>query len=188
MIAGRIQKLNVIAFMITSFSCYQGAQRGGIWLGLGPVTLAVHIGLFLPVTPRKLIRSGIALMVGVSGFLLETVLIAVNVYTVQATSRWVIPAPLCPEWILVLWMNFGFMLYVYRGFLTQKPWVAPLTGTVFSLIIMGNASRMGLIIFESPMVLKYLIIAVCWAVIVPLQACLANRVANTRGNHADKQV
>ncbi len=176
MMSKRAQKLNLIVFMMTSFACYQGARRGGVWLGLGPTALAVHWALFVPATPDKVRRIIVALMAGVSGFLCDTALIAANVYVVRESSRGFLPAPLCPEWILTLWLNFGFMLYLYRGVLTRRRWTASVTGAVFSFVIMGNASRMGLVFFDDPVVLKYMIIAVCWAILVPLQAWLANRI------------
>ncbi len=187
MMSARAQKFNLVVFMITSFLCYQGAQRGGGWLGLGPGMLIIHIALFLPVTPQKAIRMMIALMTGITGFFLETALIAANVYTVLEPSRWLLVAPLCPEWILVLWLNFGFMLYLYREFLNQARWIPSLIGAVFSFMIMGNASRMGLIIFDEHMMRSYLIIAVCWAGIVSLQVYLSNRLAQSGETNDGKQ-
>lgn len=159
-------KLNSLVFILTSMTCYQGATYGYPWLGL--VALAVHYTLFLPATVTKAKRLLAALLTGLIGFIADSTMIWLGVYSVSSSSRWLLPDPLCPDWILLLWLNFGFMLYIFWRILAKSRWTPPLTGMLFSFIIMGNASRMALIEFRQPALHGYLIIAACWAVIVPV--------------------
>ena len=138
-----IQKLNLPFFFLTSFSCYQGALHGMPWLGLVVFTLLV--AFFLPYTQFKKERLLITLLVAGVGFCADTALIFAKVYTVKESGRWLVPAPFCPEWILVLWLNFGFMLYIFWKFLAKSKITAIVVGIIFSFLIFGNASRMGLV-------------------------------------------
>lgn len=160
-----IQQLNLVFFFLTSFSCYQGALRGMPWLGL--VLFALMLAIFLPQTALKKERILITLLVAGVGFAVETALIVFNVYTVKESSRWLLPPPLCPEWILVLWLNFGFTLYVYWKFLSKNRITPVIVGIVFSFVIFGNASRMELLTWQLPAVAGFLIIAICWAILIP---------------------
>ena len=168
------QKLNIVMFIATSISCYQGARLGFLWLG--PAILVLHWALFLPTTPYKARRIAIALFVGLAGFILDSTLIGAGVFGVQEETRLVFPAPLCPEWILTLWLNFGFMLYTLHVLLRQNRFIGPITGAIFSFVIMGNASYMGLVHFATPTVLGYFIVAAIWAVLVPVLAFVTNRI------------
>ncbi|PKL44935.1 MAG: hypothetical protein CVV42_19015 [Candidatus Riflebacteria bacterium HGW-Riflebacteria-2] len=168
-----VQKLNVAVFFATSFSCYQGARHGIPWLGL--VILAVHVAFFLPSTTVKVRRILVALLTGLIGFIADSSMIRLGVYSVSASTRWLIPDPLCPEWILVLWLNFGFMLYVFWPVLAKSRLSAAVIGVIFAILIMGNASRMDLILFRAPSWHGYLIVAACWAVLVPFFAFYSYR-------------
>ncbi len=160
-----IQKMNLPFFFLTSFSCYQGALHGMPWLGL--VIFALLVAFFLPYTHLKKERLLITLLVAGFGFIADTTLIMLNVYTVKESARWLIPAPLCPEWILVLWLNFGFMLYIFWGFLAKSKITPVIVGVVFSFLIFGNASRMELVSMQQHKLVSFLIIAICWAVLIP---------------------
>jgi len=146
------------------------------------VILAIHVALFLPSTTVKKKRLFMALLTGLVGFTADSILIKLGVYSVEASSRWLIPDPWCPDWILVLWLNFGFMLYIFWHILTKNKLVPIITGIIFAFLIMGNASRMELITFRPPSLHGYLIISACWAVLVPFFAYCSNRCFGE--NHA----
>jgi len=178
-----IQKLNIPFFLLTSFSCYQGALRGMPWLGL--VAFAALVAFFLPHTQLKKERLLITLLVAVTGFTVDTALIILNVYTVKESARWLLPAPFCPEWILVLWLNFGFMLPIFRQFLSKSKITPVLVGIIFSFLIFGNASRMELVsIQQQPKLTGFLLIALCWAILIPFFTNCAVRYFG--GEHAVK--
>jgi hypothetical protein len=177
-----IQKLNLPLFFLTSFSCYQGALHGMPWLGL--VVFAFLVALFLPYTLLKKERLLVTLLVAGIGFAIDSALIMSNVYMVKESARWLLPAPLCPEWILVLWLNFGFMLYIFWGFLAKSRMTPIIVGIIFSFLIFGNASRMGLVVLRPPQLAGFLIIAACWAVLIPFFTKCAVRYFG--GQHAGK--
>lgn len=160
-----VQKLNLPFFFLTAFSCYQGALRGIPWLG--PAVFAVLVAFFLPMTAQKKERLEISVLVGGLGFLADSALVFFQVYLPREESRWLIPAPFCPEWVLALWFNFGFMLYIFWRFLNKSTLNAVCVGVIFAVLIYGNASRMGLLHLGRAPLVSLLVIAVLWAVLIP---------------------
>ncbi len=152
--------------MVTVVSCYQGAMKGMPWLGY--VALFIHVILFLPSTELKQKRLLLAVIVGAVGLLMDTGLYMAGVYGVKEDTRWLLPTPLCPDWIFVLWLNFGFMLYVYWLMLRRSYVFGSLIGIVFAVIIYSNAQRNGLLSLQSPSALSLAIIALLWAIAMPV--------------------
>ncbi|OGW36633.1 MAG: hypothetical protein A2Y97_13795 [Nitrospirae bacterium RBG_13_39_12] len=177
-----IFKLNTIGFIATSISCYQGALRGMPWLGLAVFTLLMVI--FLPFTDMKKERILLTIIVGVIGFLLDSILILFDIYTVNIDTRWLLPASLCPEWILALWLNFGFMLYIYWLILRRSYVVSGVIGIIFAFIIYGNAHWNGLLKLHRPALVSILIIAVIWAVLIPVLTMFAIKFFSREVHHA----
>jgi hypothetical protein len=173
------QKLALPFFILVSLACTQGTRLGFPWLGL-----ALFIGLvpfFLWRAPQIKERIILSLLVAAAGFVLETTLIFFGVYHVADHARWLVPAPFCPEWVLGLWINFGFMLYVYWRLLSKSRLTAVVIGIVFSGMVFGNAAFIGLVSLRAPLWSGFAIIAACWAVFIPVFAHCAVRVFG--GNH-----
>ena len=175
-----IQKWNTFFFFLTDYACYQGALKGMPWLGF--VMFGLLVVVFLPSTPQKKERLLVALVVALAGFALDSALIFFHVYQAREESRWLLPAPFCPEWVLVLWINFGFMLYIFWRLLSRSVLTAISVGVVFAFSVYGNAARMELLTLRSPELASLAIIAVLWAVLIPLSARGAER-AFTGGIH-----
>ena len=176
-----LQKFNLPLFFLTAFSCYQGALRGIPWLGL--VAFCLLVACFLPGTAQKKERLQVALLVGAVGFAADSALLLCQVYRAREESRWLLPAPFCPEWVLVLWLNFGFMLYIFWRLLSKSLFSAVAVGVVFACLIYGNAWRMGLLELQPPVLLRLGTIALLWAVLIPVFTRCAVR-SFSGGGHA----
>ncbi len=168
-----IFKLNSVVFFITAASCYQGAMKGIPWLCYA--AFFVHVILFLPSTELKRKRLLLAAIVGAAGLIIDTGLYLTGVYSVKESTRWLLPAPLCPDWIFVLWLNFGFILYVYWLMLRRSYVFGACIGIIFAVIIYLNAQRNGLLLLKSPLAVSLAIIAVLWAVAIPAFTKIAIR-------------
>jgi hypothetical protein len=169
-----LMKYTPLGFFATVIATYQGARHGIPWLGL--VVFAAQLAVFLPTSPLRRERIYLTLLVGGSGFLLDTLLVTCGVYSVNEGSRWLLPNRFCPEWILTLWLNFGFALFVFRIFLSRNRIVPVVVGIVFSLLIYANAGRMGLIVLQPPKLIPLGIIAASFALFIPLCNRLANKI------------
>ncbi len=172
--AEKIMKYSPLGFFMTAFATYQGARNGMPWLGL--LFFALNVAFFLPFSPLKKERLYLALAVGGAGFLIDSLLILLGVYHASEHGRWLLPHFFCPEWILALWLNYGFALFVFKPFLSRDRLTPVVVGIVFSAIIYFNASRMELITFPLPKLLSLAIIAMIFAVFIPTCNQLANKI------------
>ena len=166
-------KLALPFFILVSLACTQGTRLGLPWVGLA--LFIVLAPFFLWHAPQIKERIILSLQVAAAGFILETALIFFGVYQVAAHARWLVPAPFCPEWILGLWINFGFMLNIYWRLLSKSRLTAVVIGIVFSILIFGNAAFIGLLTLRTPLWTGFAIIAACWAVLIPILAHWAAR-------------
>jgi hypothetical protein len=165
--------------------CYQGALRGIPWLGV--VSLSVLLPVLTVLSTNRKQRLVNVAVVGAIGFAMDSALIATGVYTVLPGGRWLLPAPLCPEWILVLWLNYGFVLVGYAPGLRRKMIVPVLVGVFFAVLIYGNAFRYGLLEPGLPGHGSVIVTGALWAVSNPLLVILTMALAGKAGADPPKQ-
>lgn len=175
MTTANMVKYTPLGFFITVIATYQGAERGIPWLGL--VFLLANMLLFLPFSPLKKERIYLTFIVGTAGFLLDSVFIFSGLYQASASSRWLIPAPFCPEWTMTLWLNFGFALFVFKLVLSRNRIMPVVIGIIFAMLIYFNANRLGVITLVSPKIIPLGIIAAVFAVFIPLCTWIANKIS-----------
>jgi len=175
--AGRWQLVLVmVLFLAVVWTCYAGALTGLPWLGLAAVF--VFLGVACALGPAVAsVRALIALLAAVAGALCDTVLQACGAYTVPEASRWALPPPAAPEWIVALWFNFGVVLLDRAAWFVKRLWAAALVGVVFGLMIYSSAARRGLVDFGVLGVWGPAVVAAVWAVFVPLLYMMAALVA-----------
>lgn len=167
------QIIGGVVFLIGVISCYQGALRGIPWLG--PLVVLVIAVVHFALEKDRWPEIQLVLAVGIVAFIMESVLIVTSVYTVNPKTRWVIPAPLCPAWLLALWINFGIKLKEYLPRMKGKHIASAITGLVFGLIIFYNAAKMGILSLMQDVV-SLAIIAILWAILVPVLFQLASKM------------
>jgi hypothetical protein len=166
--------IGTIAFIITSMACYQGAMRGVPWLGMA--VFGLELLILLPLMIGKKQRLLITLTIGAIGLVLDTVLIAAGIYSVESTARWILPLPICPEWILALWLNFGLVMPNYLAMMRGRHIISALVGFVYAFIIYGGAARNNIIALPSYGMTGVTIIAIAWAVLMPFMYIYVGRL------------
>ena len=172
--AETVMKYSPLGFFITAAAAYQGARNHMPWLGL--LFVLINMLVFLPFSPIRKERLYLTLAVGAAGFVVDSLLITAGVYRVGEQSRWLLAGFLCPEWILALWLNYGFALYVFKPFLSRTWWIPVVVGLVFSTLIYTNAGRMELITFPLAKTVSLGIIAVIYALFIPACNVIANKI------------
>ena len=166
--------IGTIAFIVTSIACYQGAMRGMPWLGMA--VFALELIILMPLMLGRRQRLFIALTVGAIGLVLDTVLLAAGIYSVEISARWILPAPVCPEWILSLWLNFGLVMPNYLKMMKGRHMVSGLVGFVYAFMVYGGASRNKIIVLPNYGMTGVAIIAIAWAVLIPLMYMYLDRL------------
>jgi len=174
------QLLGAVIFMAGVTACYQGAIRHHPWFGPLVVGIIILFDLF---THPQLAGSKLKLLaaVGLLGFITETLLILLRVYSVGPETRWLLPEPLVPLWILALWLNFGIRVPAYIPFFRGRHIINAVTGFVFALIIFSSASAMGLVGLTHKTT-SMIICALAWSAIIPVIYLLAGKLFQLKTN------
>jgi hypothetical protein len=174
-----VANLNTVAFIATSVASYQGAMHGRPWVGLA--VFVVLASLLLLVTTEKKERLAVTAITSIAGFILDSALVMAGVYKPIVLSCGLIPEYLCPLWILVLWISFGYMLHILRHVLVKHFLIAPISGFIYALFIYRNAHRHELIRLNEPMLQSLIIIAVTWMILIPILSKLTFMIYKGKG-------
>jgi hypothetical protein len=115
------------------------------------------------VSPRaELALAGIA---AGTGLVADTLFAQAGV--LQYASPWPVPG-VAPAWIIVMWMNFALTLNVALRWLHGRYWLAAVLGVVGGPLAYLAGLRLGAATLAAPAPVAYTVIAVTWAVAVPL--------------------
>lgn len=155
-----IKIIRPILFFLGVFACYGGAITQNLWLG--PLVVALIIAFRLFQQKEALLQTiKLLFFIGIGSAILESLLIFSSIYTVNESTRWFIPAPLLPLWILSLWMNYAVMVPALISTFHGKHLKNIAFGAFFSIIIFFNAERRELLELEHGW-LSHVIIAAAW--------------------------
>ena len=161
--------LNLTLMQTAWFACVLGASRGNYLAG--PVAVVVITALHLRILskdPRRevLVIAAAALF----GFLVETSLTAAGGYI---PNRGYLPSPLGPLWMTALWANFATLLDHSLRWLRGRPALAAFAGALGGPAAFLGGERLGAVAIEGTY--GILLLAVAWAVAMPLLAELSGR-------------
>lgn len=161
---------SVIGLNIGWFACVLGAAWEIHWLSIVIVLLLVIIHLFVIGKKRLLPAIFLGLVSLATGFVLDTVLIAIETYE---PNRWLMPAPITTIWLLMLWVNFSLALNESLKWFQKHLFVAAITGSIFGPLAYFAASRLGAVQIMSPVSKSLLMVAVVWFIAMPLMSLVA---------------
>ncbi len=160
-----LQLIGLLLFFAGVSACYQGAIRGKLWLGPAMVAAVCTIQILMAI--RRWQKEILIIAVtGLTGFILDTLLVLCNVYSVADKTRWILPAPMCVEWILGLWINFGGKMSSTLPGIRGRPKMVAIFSAVFGIMIYRHAAKFGLITLTWDW-RSIAIIAASWALLVP---------------------
>jgi hypothetical protein len=163
--------VNLVAFQAGWFACVLGAANGRYLLGPAVVAAgaALHLALSEDRKGQVLLLAAAALL----GLVVETALSAIGA---TAPARDAIPSPLPPLWLIALWPNFGAALPVSLQFLRGKTALSAVLGAVAGPGAYYGGARLGALSFPGGDGFGLALLAVVWAVSVPLLVRLSERV------------
>jgi hypothetical protein len=162
--------VNVVAFQIGWFAAVLGAAHGAPWLGVLVVPLV--LGLHLALSPDWRPELAIAASAGAIGFVFDTALVAMGVFS---PVFFLLAAPLSPPWMVMLWINFSTTLNRSLGSLRGRYILAAILGAVGGPAAYYSGARLGAMTVL-PTGAQLLVLAAAWAVAVPLLFRLSARI------------
>ena len=150
--------INFIIFEVCWFACVVGAAKNLGWLGPLLVFISVPLQIYL-LTENLKAEIFFAIICGISGSLLETLMIVTNVYT-PVDQLW---GQVCPPWI-----NFAQLVSVSLAWLKGKYAVAALLGGFAGPVAYWGGEKFGALKVAASFGRGYLILAVMWAITLPM--------------------
>ena len=167
--------INFIIFQACWFSCVMGAGKNLGWLGplLVLITLPLQIHLL---TENHRAEILFAIICGISGSLLETLMIVFSVYT-PVDQGW---GQICPPWMAALWFNFSMLVSISLAWLKDRYFLSALLGGIFGPIAYWGGEKLGALRVAATFSSGYLILAVMWALALPLLVYLHDSLTRAR--------
>ena len=154
--------LNFAMFYLGWFACVVGAARGHLWLG--PAVVAALLLLHLALTSNREREARLFLVIGLFGFLVDTLQASAGLYAFTHTS--VVPW-LCPPWMLALWMIFATTLNASMAWLAGRYGLAATLGALCGPASYAAGARLGAIELSANTLVSLVGIAIAWAFAMP---------------------
>jgi hypothetical protein len=169
--------VNAILYELGWACCVLGAAWGFPLLGAGLALLLVLIHLWLAserVAELRLI--GVAILLGV---VVDSSQQAFGVFSFKpdALGLWL------PIWVFVIWAQFATLFHYALSWLAGRPFVAVLFGLIGGPLAYGGGIRLGAAEFGPNPMQSLLILALVWALVVPLLAWLSSRIGTPDGHY-----
>jgi hypothetical protein len=155
--------LNIAGFQVGWFACVLGAAYGQ--LGAGPAAVLLLFLLHLALSEDKPREVLLALTAAATGFVFDSLLIAAGTFS---PVRETLPAPFSPLWLTAMWVNFALILNVSLRWLRGRYLLGAVLGFFGGPLAYFAGARLGAIRIPEPLALKLLVLALAWALAVPL--------------------
>ena len=159
------QVFTIVLFLVGVMACYRGAIVGRPWLG--PAIVLAILGIHVLIDRERWLMLKLVAIVTVVTFVFESVVITTGLYTPEPATRWLMIAPLCPLWLLALWVNFAAKLVTTALMLRDHYLRGSLLGVLFGLIIFQRAEAMHVLRLNHGL-WSLVIIAVLWGLMLPV--------------------
>lgn len=167
--------VNAVAMQAVWFSSVLGAANGWPWLGV--LAAALMIGAYLWRTTHRLRLLGLVLVAGLIGLVGETLLMRME-FVRYAENVPFLTWP--PAWLLALWLAFATTLDLSLGFLKGRLGIAAILGAIFGPLAYFGGARLGAMTFGDPLWLSLVVMALFWALAMPVLSEIARRADGHR--------
>lgn len=165
---------NLAAFQIGWFACVLGAARDLEWLGPLVVAGLLPLQLCFVQSPARYLRFCTG--VGLLGLAIDTALGAGGIFVFHGTPY---PPWMCPPWLVALWIMFASTLPLSLSWLTGRPWLAALFGSLGGPVSYYAGASLGALELSGQPRGSLLILAAVWGILLPALLHLKDRMGLT---------
>lgn len=163
--------LMAVVFQCGWFACVLSGARGAWLTAVLAASIVLVCNLWLT---RQGLREKIRLIAWVTlvGFVVETINLMTGVFTLAVPSAlpW-----LCPVWLLLLWTLFATLLQGPLAWLAGRYGLSALLGALFAAPNYFAGARLGAVTLHGNSIFSITLLAVLWALAMPLLVWLAGR-------------
>ena len=161
--------VNFIAFQIGWFAAVLGAGHSMPWLGVLIVPWVLLLNLILSADWRQ--ELIVALAAAVMGFAVDTGLVAAGVF---APVPFLVPRPLSPPWMVMLWVNQATTLNSCLAWLRGRYVAGALFGAVGGPLAYLGGAKLGAA--SLPSTNGLVVLGITWAGALPALLAVAELV------------
>ena len=158
--------VNFIAFQIGWFAAVLGAGQGMPWLGVVVIPLVLLLDLVLSADWRQ--ELIVALAAAVMGFAVDTGLVAAGVF---APVPFLVPRPLSPPWMVMLWVNQATTLNSCLAWLRGRYVAGALFGALGGPLAYLGGAKLGAA--SLPSTNGLVVLGITWATAFPALLAVA---------------
>ncbi|MDP1947214.1 MAG: DUF2878 domain-containing protein [Nitrospirota bacterium] len=153
---------NFVAFQLGCCASVLGAAHDDSWLG--PLVVALLLGIHLWQTPHPGNALRLILRVGLLGATIDSVLgyLGILVFRDSLMAHW-----LCPPWLMALWMIFVTTLQSSLSWLAGHYWIAALLGGLFEPVSYYAGQELGSLSLGNPVLVTLATLSILWALLLP---------------------
>lgn len=166
--------INFVAFQIGWFSTILGVAHGRPWLGFLTVPLVLLAAMLLAVDWRQELILGLA--AAIFGFSFDTTLSALDVFK---PAPFLLPSPLSPLWMSVLWVNQATTLNSCMGWLRRRYLIGSVFGAIGGPLAYFGGAKLGAA--SVPSTENLAVIGMAWAIGFPALLAMAEFVRSRFG-------
>jgi len=165
---------NIVGFQVGWFAAVLGGANALPWVGTGAALVIVVLHLASAKHPRSELQLvAVAALIGLAW---ESALVS---FGVTSYPSGILVSGMAPHWIVAMWLLFATTINVSLRWLRNRAWLAALSGSVSGPLAFYAGHRLGGVEFAQPAV-AMLVLAVGWAIFVPLLVWLGGRLEDAR--------
>lgn len=172
--------VNFAAFQAGWFACVLGAAAGRPWLG--PVVVAGVVALHLALRRPRGPEVPLLLFAGGLGYAMDSLLVLGGVLEFPPAARLGGPSAL---WMVALWVNLGTTLNVSLGWLRGRYLLSAVMGAVAGPLAYWAGARLEAVTFGAALPISLAVVAVAWAVSLPLLVAMTSVLRPKTAKHAE---
>lgn len=153
---------------------------------LAAVSVLTIIAIHLLLIDDKFNEIYLVIAAGLAGFIIDSVLIANDVF---ATSGVIALEEMAPLWLIMLWMLFSITINHSLGWLRKSYWLAGVLGFIFAPFAYYVGQKFEVLTFSGSYTTGTVlaIIGVTWAIATPLLIFVSHAISTSQLNPAKSQ-
>ncbi len=171
--------LAVAAYQVAWWSCVLSVRADATWVGL--VVTAIIFLIHLAYSPNRRAEIWSVPAAASLGFAADNVATWLGVLRFESTQIWMLPAPI---WIAAMWLAFAMLIRPCFSWLSERPFAAAFMGATSGPTAYGAGVALNIVDMPD-VVWSIIVLAVLWAIVVPLTIKL---VVSAAGNSTNAQV
>lgn len=170
--------INLLLYQLGWFCCVLGAALG---LPLsGAIGALVLLSIHLLLTDARTAEARLLLCACLLGVIVDSVQQALGLFTFKTDSRWPIWLPL---WVFVIWAQFATLFRFALHWLNRRYLLGALFGAVGGPLAYWGGIRIGAATFGENPQLSLFVLAIAWALVMPLLLWLNHQLAGGEGRY-----